>query len=408
MVARLSHRPVLVALLLGLAAQVLFSVHLGRPDRLTFDETHYVPAARMLLSLAGPTNLEHPLVGKTLIAASIALFGDDPVGWRALSTVAGSLTVAGMFALLWLLTGRMRPAVGAALLAALNQMLFIQARIAMLDVFLGVFVLWGLVALLAGARGGSWSRWVAGSVSLGLATGVKWVAGPYVAFAALALLLFGRGGRSRLPMLPAMLVLGLVSVATYFATFLPAFFYASEPMTVAKLLPFQLEMYALQTEILHPHPYQSSWWTWPLMIRPIWYFYEPDLDAVRRGVLLLGNPVVLWGGLVAVAACWVAAIRERAARPLAVALLWTASLAIWAAIPKSLGFFYYYYLSALFLCAVIAVAFDHYDRGRAKGWDEWFVGAAAVAFAYFYPVLSAGALNNEMAFERWTWFLSWR
>jgi dolichyl-phosphate-mannose-protein mannosyltransferase len=35
-------------------------------------------------------------------------------------------------------------------------------------------------------------------------------------------------------------------------------------------------MYALQTQVLKQHTYQSDWWSWPLMIRPIWYFYEWD------------------------------------------------------------------------------------------------------------------------------------
>ncbi|MEI9928571.1 MAG: hypothetical protein WDN44_13830 [Sphingomonas sp.] len=40
------------------------------------------PAAQTLLSLGGPRNTEHPLVGKELIALGIALFGDNPFGWR--------------------------------------------------------------------------------------------------------------------------------------------------------------------------------------------------------------------------------------------------------------------------------------------------------------------------------------
>jgi dolichyl-phosphate-mannose-protein mannosyltransferase len=47
----LQTRPWLVALLLGLAAQTLFTVHLDRPSRIMFDEVHYVPAAQALLNL---------------------------------------------------------------------------------------------------------------------------------------------------------------------------------------------------------------------------------------------------------------------------------------------------------------------------------------------------------------------
>jgi dolichyl-phosphate-mannose-protein mannosyltransferase len=426
----LQGRPFLVALLVALAAQLLLSVHLDRPSRIQFDETHYVPAVRALLALEGPRNIEHPLVGKELIATGITIFGDNPIGWRALPTVAGTASVVAIFALLWLMLGSMRHALGGAAFAALNQMLYIQARIAMLDVFLGAFLLWAMVLLLWAARGSpgqAWARWIGGAVLLGLAVGTKWSAIPYVALAGLAFvvlrlrdasvakkpLIAALSGKDQphwrgIPTLSGLVVLGTVSIATYLLSFLPAFFYTFAPLTSFwGLIDLQFEMYAMQTQVLPPHTYQSDWWSWPLMLRPIWYFYEWDAGA-QRGVLLVGNPVVLWGGLAAVLACYWAWVRERALRPLAVALLWTASLAIYVVIPKSLGFFYYYHLSALFLCLVLPVALHHFDRGKGRGWDEWTLGAAAVAFIYFYPILSAAPLQSTHGFQRWTWFYSWR
>lgn len=438
MLARLAHRPLLVALLLGLAAQILFSVHLGRPVKANFDEVHYLPAARAQLEGTALLNPEHPMLGKTLIAAGMAVFGDNAIGWRAAATLAGTATVLGLFAFVGLLTGRMRPAVVAALLVMLNQTVFIQARIAMLDGFMAAFTLWGLAVLLWAMRsppGKATVRWLLGSVLLGLAVGVKWTAAPYIVFAGLALLWIrfgdarragtastspvGAARRARIAFLggtnqphwpglatiPALLLLGVASVLAYFLTFLPAFFLADGRVTLATLLPLQLDMYAAQTQVLAPHNYQSQWWQWLLMLRPIWYFYEVDSGA-QRGVLLIGNPVAMWGGLIAVAACYLAWFRQRVSAPLAVALLWTFSVAIWALIPKSLGFYYYYHLSGIFICAAIAVALDHYARDR--DFDLAFLGAAVVAFVYFYPILSAAPLPGEQAFNHWMWLDSWR
>jgi dolichyl-phosphate-mannose--protein O-mannosyl transferase len=435
MLARLKalrDRPFLVALLLGIAAQILFTVHIDRPQSIMFDEVHYVPAAQALLDLEVPRNAEHPLVGKELIAAGIALFGDNPFGWRLVPSLAGTATVVGAFAFLWLLVGSMRTAVLGAVLLALNQTLFVQARTAMLDVFLGAFLLWALVAMLwamkARPRQVLW-RWLLGSVLLGLAVGVKWAAIPYVAFAGIALLMIrirdhwpAKGRRfslaavlrgkdqphwSGLATVPALLIMGVVSVAVYFVTFLPDFYFKSVPLTLGTLLPLQRDMYAAQTQVLQPHTYQSQWWSWPLMLRPIWFFYEWDSGA-QRGVLLIGNPVIMWGGLVAVLACLWAWFRDKAIRPLTVALLWIASLAIYIVIPKSLGFYYYYHLSGIFLALVLAVAFHHFDRGRGRGREEWFVAAALLAFVFFYPILSGAPLRDAGAFSHWTWFDSWR
>ncbi len=424
----LGNRPWIVALLIGLAAQLLFTVHLDRPGRIMFDEVHYVPAAQAILDLSGPRNIEHPMVGKELIAAGMVLFGDNPIGWRIMPSFAGTATVLGVFAFLWLLLGTMRPALIGAALAALNQTIFVQARTAMLDIFLGAFIVWGMVLMLWAMKGQGrqvWWRWIAASALLGLATGVKWSAIPYIALAAAAFLVIrardariaGRplvsalSGKDQphwrgLPALPALALLGAVSITVYFLSFFPAFLYASQPLTLSGLFAQQWEMLSLQTQVLRPHTYQSDWWSWPLLIRPIWYFYEWD-DGAQRGVLLIGNPVVMWGGLLAVLACYWAWFRARAIRPLAVALLWTASVAIYVVIPKSLGFYYYYHLSGIFLCLVLATAFHYFDRGRNRGWEEWFAATSLVAFVYFYPIIAASPLSSDQGFRHWMWFPSW-
>jgi dolichyl-phosphate-mannose-protein mannosyltransferase len=412
MLDRLEQRPLLLGLLLGIAAQFLFTIGLDRPSILNFDEVHYVTAARVLIDLSHVANPEHPLLGKSLIALGMLIFGDNPIGWRALSTLAGTATVIGVYAFTRHLTGAIRPALFAALFAMLGQMVFVQARIGMLDGFMGAFLVWAGVAFVRAMHSGRWRQavafWIACAACFGAAVAVKWAAAPYVAFAGIAFLWLRRGHAERfggMHWLTGLALLGGVSIPLYFLTFAPAFFYAQNPLTLTQLIPFQLEMWELQTQVLTPHNYQSSWWSWPLMLRPMWYFYEPDQGAVR-GVLLIGNPAILWGGLIAVLACWWAGIRDRASVPLAVAMLWTFSLAIWAITPKSLGFFYYYYVPSIILCIVLAVALHHW-RNTIKRRDDWFLVLAIALFAYFYPTLAALPLANDRGFERWIWLPSW-
>ncbi|MEJ8631525.1 phospholipid carrier-dependent glycosyltransferase [Sphingomonas sp. I4] len=143
--------PALLALLV--AAQTLFCWRLTTPHKLVFDEVHYVPAAHTLLALDGPVNIEHPLLGKALIALGMMMFGDTPLGWRALSTLAGTAIVGGVFAIAWLMTRRTRTAAIAGLLTLVNFMVLVQARIAMLDGFMAAFVVLAVAAMAWAMRG---------------------------------------------------------------------------------------------------------------------------------------------------------------------------------------------------------------------------------------------------------------
>ena len=287
----------LVALALGVGSFTLFAYRIGNPTLVYFDETHYVPAARALIARSGPVNIEHPIFAKMMIAAGIELFGDNSIGWRLPSAFFASVSVVALFWIARMMFGADRPAIFAALLAVFNQTLFVQARIAMLEMPMTACILLAAGCLMRAEServgGRKWEY--AGAVALGLAVGSKWLAIPYAA------LFFGVAGWAKLRaekydigtvidrVIPDLSKLVLVTLIVYFATFWPTFFYTTKPMTIGHLIGFQLEMLHSQQGHLAPHPYQSDWWQWPLMLRPIWYLFTRTASSYE-GVLLVGNP----------------------------------------------------------------------------------------------------------------------
>lgn len=410
-------RPLLVAGGLALLALLLFLANLGVPNKPVFDEVYYVEAARTLLALRAPYNNEHPLLAKLFIAGGITLFGDNGFGWRFFSAIAGAALIAGVFAIGWQLWGRIRPATYAALIALFNFTVFIQARIAMLDGYMAAFLLLAIAATIAAARA-PYPRargWLIVAAALyGAAAASKWSAAPFLLFAVLAMLWLrwrdsasGAAHFGGMRAVHMIAILALVSATVYFASFAPAFFYRFDPLTLARLLPFQWEMFVQQTAPLAKHPYQSPWWSWPIDQRPIWYLYE-FADGAQRGILMIGNPFVLWAGLPAVAACLWAGLAGRDRALLGVALLWIASYGIWVVIPKKIGFFYYYYIPSVMLALAIIGASERYLAPRWRYASEAAVLASLALFLWFYPILSAAPLADDQAFLHWMWFDSWR
>ena len=84
--------------------------------------------------------------------------------------------------------------------------------------------------------------------------------------------------------------LGLVPLLVYFATFWPAFHYATRPVDPWGIVQYQGYMVQLQDSVVKKHNYMSHWWQWVLDIRSVWYLYE-NVDGTQRGVVLIGNPV---------------------------------------------------------------------------------------------------------------------
>jgi dolichyl-phosphate-mannose--protein O-mannosyl transferase len=321
-----------------------------------------------------------------------------------------------MMAARWLFLRR-PTAIMTGLLLLFSQTLYIQARIAMLDIFMACFLMLGLWQLVALYRIGFTDRWrfmIAGA-SLGLSMACKWTA---ISLAAPSLpffiwLLWSANKRSAneaptLPLREALGWLGPFALLAYLATFLPYHFLRHDALSIAGIVPQQFNMLHLQSSPMGSHPYQSRWWQWVLDLRPIWYFYEP-VGGIQRGVLYIGNPAICWGGLIALAASLWAGLREHARPLLLPVLLWAAPLAFFILAPKPVQFYYHYFLSSLMLCIASAGALDHYFWRKGNRLVPWLIiGFAGLVFLEFYPIISASALGGQQDFNRWIWLDSWR
>ena len=125
------------------------------PEKFYFDEVHYVPAARQMLEPVMPQpmlNPMHPPLAKQLIALSIHMFGDGPLGWRYPAVLFGALALVAVYLIGLALFAAQGPAIAATLVAFFNQMLFVQSRIAMLDIFAFAFGLFAIAAFVHGFR----------------------------------------------------------------------------------------------------------------------------------------------------------------------------------------------------------------------------------------------------------------
>lgn len=427
-----SHRtpdPMLACLGLTAAFLLLCLWRLWLPSIDYFDEVHYLPAARDLLTGYEYRNPEHPPLGKEIIALGIALLGDNPWGWRVFSLVAGALALfAGMRAL-WHASRDREATIAFGVLLATGFQLFIHARIAMLDVFMAAFFLAALWQLAASFRAASALRTrinlgLAG-IALGCAIASKWNAAPLAPLLGLIFLAVrwravgtaelltapergaAQGGARGVGLVEAALWLGLLPLAVYAITFWPAFQVEGGPFDGKGLFGAHLHMLELQQSVKQGHPYQSTWQQWVLNSRAIWYLYEA-IDGAQRGVMLIGNPLTMALGLGAILWCVVIGWVERRADALAVAGLYLASIGFWIVAAKPIQFYYHYFLPSCFLLAGLALAIA-WLKARGAAWAYWAVLAGSVGvFAYFYPIISAAELDGEQAFNFWMWRDGWR
>ena len=149
------------------------------------------------------------------------------------------------------------------------------------------------------------------------------------------------------------------------------------------------QMFGYHYGLTAGHASSSPWWSWPLGLKPTWFFngtYDGEQIAV---IYNGGNPILFWAGVPAVIACAVLAWKRRSAALVLVVAAFAFQLAPWTRIERAT--FAYHYLTAV-IFAMIAVAYVVDELLRRPAWRELAIGYLAlvvVAGILVFPLGSA-------------------
>jgi dolichyl-phosphate-mannose-protein mannosyltransferase len=443
---------------------------LGRPGEKYFDEVYYAsdgclyagyPYRQCGLEENAERSWVHPPLGKFLVGYGVDAFGNDPFGWRIGSAVAGTAIVALVGWMAFVLLGSALWAGVAALLASAESLLFVQSRIAMLDIYLALFVVLGFALLaadrsrqdrrahaaawvpedrepvVAAVQGGAaevamvrrvWRPLRLGAgAALGAATAVKWSGGLALVGSIVLAVAWERSRRSRVgeegPLGRALAEEGLglylafvvVPLLVYLAAWIP--WLAERGFDLSELwrnhvrifeYHFGLEPIKENGELTHP--YLSRAWTWFLLLRPVAYFWRGDPNCCAE-ILGIGSPFLFWGSLLSVPYLLVAWWRRRSWQAGAIAVPILIQFLPWLAIGRPL-FLFYMTPIAPFLALGAVYALRDLARVGAPNRRIFVptVGALLIVavglFVFFWPVLTAQHISRE-AWELRIWFGSW-
>lgn len=382
---------------------------LGFPSTKVFDEVYYATEAQEMLRYGYEDNrgymfIVHPPLGKWLIALTSALHnnhllpGTDAFGWRAAPALAGTLSVLIMVRVAQRMFRSTVLGVLAGVLLALDGISLVMSRVALLDIFLQLFILAGFAALLIDrdrlrtklgklyAAGVDLSHGVPalgprpwrliGGICLGLAFSVKWSALSFWAGFALLSLIWDRGAFKSAgveqPWLAAfkrsipagIFSLGIAPSAAYLLSWTGWFvgenswnrhwgdthpgtgLFGLLPSGIRSLLDYHHQAYEFHSHLYDPHPYKANPWSWLVLGRPISFYAPTDVtgcgaSSCTREILLIGTPIMYWAFVpVLVWLLW----HWATTRDWRAATVWMAFLAgwgVWLQNTRRTGFLFY-------------------------------------------------------------------
>jgi dolichyl-phosphate-mannose-protein mannosyltransferase len=393
------------ALVAGLWARLF---NLGFPPRLMFDELYFPDFARKFLQGIYEFDL-HPPLGKFLIAASMALLGDNPFAWRWMPAVFGCLMIPLGALVGWYLFKERVAALLLGTFVAGETFLVAYSRTGVMDGFLVFFMLATLLAALMVERRRE-VIWVA--VLLGLSIAVKWAV--FMVAIPVGYVLWRKGLFRQF--LASLWISAVVYLAVVYIGALVSI--TSNPLQAwVWMWGWHLQAAERITAAI-PNPLASPWWSWPIMLHPIRFWYSmpeatPELEV--RVISSIGNPVLWWSSTLAVIAGLVELVRLKliSRKPIAdhplvpVVLGYVFLLLPW--VPGTRIPYIYNYLPS-YAFALLALVYWMCVLWRRRPGGPWvvvaFTACAVAIFLFFLPMATAFPMTHEGMQWR-LWLESW-
>ncbi|MEO8458443.1 MAG: phospholipid carrier-dependent glycosyltransferase [Chloroflexota bacterium] len=212
-----------------------------------------------------------------------------------------------------------------------------------------------------------------------------------------------------------------VPFAVYMASYIPMF---AQGHGLSFWWDLNRSAYEFHSSLTATHPYQSAFWKWPFDIRPVFFY----LGAGEAKIYNIGNPMVFWMSLPALAFCAWQAVRnvririergsvvrvwgKMADQQWVLAFVVICYVGFWLALStQGRALFLYHYQEAL--------AFAILATGYVIGWLWYhqnplgryaciaYLAVVGVTFIYFYPHWTAVDVSQWLD-SSYYWFNSWR
>jgi len=282
---------ILLIIILAFALRFLW---LGLVPQIYFDEVNYLYDAlkyqKGLLSLeresaAAP---KHPLLSIIFMQYGIILFGFNYLGWRIFSVVFGVLSIVAFYYLVKQLFSN-RAAIIASFLLSIDFLHLVLSRIAMIEIYLFGFLMWGFCFLARSLKHEKSEGLLLAGTFFGLAMATKWVALFAILSSFLIYITISTDPKKLFKGLIRLILFPLILFVV--VTLLLNLSSGMNPLSWAK---FEVRNFEYHQMFSYRHPFNAPAWSWPLLLRSTPLFGSRMGENLTSFIIAFGNPAIYW------------------------------------------------------------------------------------------------------------------
>ncbi len=418
-------------------------------DESYFDEVYHPRNAWEIANQQFMYATVHPLLGTTIIALSIKIFGMNPFAWRLPGAITGILLIPLFYAILKRLFDKRLLCIFGIVLLASDFMHLTTSRIATLEPFSVFWILLMFKFMIDYCYTSFYDTPLKKTlqtllfcgISMGLGIATKWTA--CYSAVGLAILLFTTLIQRCIEYRKAKAILESEeeNLASYneeqnallhkindtfpkyfwttiawcfvFFIFIPIIIYwASYIVTpvwrdgwsISNVWSQNVYMYNYHSNLNATHPYQSTWKQWLLDLRPIWYYGRQARNGIYHSIACFSNPVICWAGLISIVVVFIVTALKRNMKTWIISVGYLTAFLPWVLLVDRCVFAYHFYPTSFFMilaivyCASLLLKINKENRHFVYA----FMIISVVIFIMFLPATAGhGTTNAYIKFLEW-------
>ncbi len=154
------------------------------------------------------------------------------------------------------------------------------------------------------------------------------------------------------------------------------------------------------------HPYQSKWFEWPLMLKPVWYYVGYHGGNLKSTIVGIGNPIIWWFGVPASIFALIKTLFKREKESFFIVIFILCTFLPYVFVGRIMFMYHYFPTLPFVMLAIVGLIKWITEKIKNDSFYIFYALLVIVIFFVFYPVTS-GMVTTTDYIESLKWLSSW-
>lgn len=167
-----------------------------------------------------------------------------------------------------------------------------------------------------------------------------------------------------------------------------------------------VDMYHYHANLVERHPFESDWYCWPVMIKPVWYYVGYYGGNLKSTIVGIGNPIIWWSGVIASLYVFVRTLIKRESNNFFISVFILCTLMPYVFIGRAMFMYHYFPTLPFVMLAIVSLIKWITEKMKSNSFYIFYVALVIIIFLVFYPVTTGLTTTSEYV-NALKWLSSW-